>query len=139
MGGANVRRSHGERVAVEQGNRHEPINAETSRSFVMPSITTIVHFSLPKENMDELLVIWKKIRDIMLNQPGGLDGVFYRTIDDDSAFQFVNVARWESAEALANALKRGQEEGSDLWTLNQELGRLAPRVSQNNYVPEVKY
>jgi quinol monooxygenase YgiN len=90
----------------------------------MEPITTIVHFSLPKENMDELLSIWKKIRDIMLKQPGALDGIFHRTIDDDSAFQFVNVARWESAEALANALKRGTQEGSDLWALNQELRRL---------------
>jgi Antibiotic biosynthesis monooxygenase len=105
----------------------------------MAAITTIVHFSLPKENMDELLVIWKKIRDIMLNQPGALEGIFHRTIDEDSAFQFVNVARWESAEALADALRRGNEEGSDLWTLNQELRRLGARVSQNNYVQEVKY
>jgi quinol monooxygenase YgiN len=105
----------------------------------MATITTIVHFSLPKEKMDELLTIWKKIRDIMLKQPGALDGVFYRSNDDGSTFQFVNVARWESAEALAKALKRGTEEGSDLWLLNQELGRLGSRVSQNNYVEEVKY
>ena len=105
----------------------------------MTPITTIVHFSLPKENMNELLVVWKKIRDIMLNQPGALDGIFHRAIDDDSAFQFVNVARWESAEALANALRRGEEEGSDLWALNQELRRLDARVSQNNYLQEVTY
>ena len=105
----------------------------------MATITTIVHFSLPKENMDELLVVWKQIRDIMLNQPGALDGIFHRTIDDDSAFQFVNVARWESAEALENALKRGNEEGSDLWTLNEKLRRLDVHVSQNNYVEEAKY
>jgi hypothetical protein len=89
--------------------------------------------------MDELLAIWKKIRDIMLKQPGALDGVFHRTIDDDSAFQFVNVARWESADALASALKRGSEEGSDLWALNQGLRRLGARVSQNNYVQAFKY
>jgi hypothetical protein len=89
--------------------------------------------------MGALLDTWKKIRDIMLKQPGALDGVFHRTIDDESAFQFVNVARWESAEALANALKRGAQEGSDLWALNEELRRLGARVSQNNYVPAVKY
>ena len=105
----------------------------------MATITTIVDFSVPNENMDELLVVWKQIRDIMLKQPGALDGIFHRTIDDDALFQFVNVARWESAEALANALKRGDEEGSDLWSLNQKLRRLGARVSQNNYVAEVKY
>ncbi len=44
-----------------------------------------------------------------------------------------------TAEALANALKRGEEEGSDLWALNQELRRLGVEVSQNNYVRAVKY
>lgn len=105
----------------------------------MATITTLVHFSLPKENMNEFLAVWKKSRDILLKQPGALDGIFYRTVDDDSAFQFVNAARWESAEALANALKSVQEEGSDLWALSQEMRRLGARVSQNNYVDEVKY
>jgi quinol monooxygenase YgiN len=105
----------------------------------MAAITTIVHFSVPKENMKELLATWKKIRDIMLKQPGALDGIFHRTIDDDSPFQFVNVARWESAEALASALKKGEEEGGELWGLNQELRRLGARISQSNYVQEVTY
>ena len=105
----------------------------------MATITTLVHFSLPKDNMNEFLAVWKKSRDIMLKQPGALDGIFYRTVDGDSAFQFVNVVRWESAEALTNALKSVQEEGSDLWALSQEIRRLGARVSQNNYLQEVEY
>jgi quinol monooxygenase YgiN len=103
-------------------------------------ITTIVHFSLLKENMDEFLAQWKKIKDVMLGQPGILDGTFHRSIDDNSPFQFVNVAHWESPEALANALRATAEEckgqGTDLAEVMQRLG---VRVSQNNYVEEVTY
>jgi hypothetical protein len=73
----------------------------------MATITTLVHFSLPKENMNEFLGVWKKSRDIMLKQPGALDGILYRTVDDDSAFQFVNVARRENPEAVVLCPRAG--------------------------------
>jgi len=103
----------------------------------MARITTIVHFSLPKENMDEFLTCWKKI---MLRQPGALDGTFHQSIDDDSPFQFVNVAHWESPEALANALRAVAEEHKDQGTdVVEVMRRLGVRVSQNNYIEEVIY
>ena len=101
----------------------------------MARITTIVHFSLPKENMSEFLTHWKKMRDVMLKQPGALDGAFHQSIDDDSPFQFINVAHWESPEALANAL-RATGQAMDVGAVMQRLG---VRVSQNNYVEEVTY
>ena len=104
----------------------------------MARITTIVHFSLPKENMDKFLAVWKNIKDVMLRQPGLLDGTFHRTIDDDSPFQFVNVAHWESAEALANALRATAEGRNDQGMgMAEVMQRLGVRVSQNNYVEEV--
>jgi hypothetical protein len=41
-------------------------------------ITTIVHFSLPKDNADELLAKWHEIEAVMIKQPGVIDGVFHR-------------------------------------------------------------
>ena len=106
----------------------------------MARITTIVHFSLPKENMDEFLAHWKKIRDAMLRQPGALDGTFHRSIDDDSPFQFVNVAHWESPEALANALRVTAVELKDQrMGVAEIMRRLGVRMSQNNYTEEVIY
>ncbi|MGJ7511223.1 antibiotic biosynthesis monooxygenase [Variovorax sp. GT1P44] len=106
----------------------------------MTGITTIVHFSLPKENMNELLTTWRKTRDIMPKQPGALDGVMHLTVDGDSPFQFVNVARWESAEALENARKVAAKErlngGVDVM---EEMRRLGATISQNNYIEEAKY
>jgi hypothetical protein len=106
----------------------------------MPPITTIVHFSMPKENMEEFLGTWEKAKVIMLRQPGALDGVMHSAMDQDSPFQFINVARWESAVDLANALKAVAIElkavGIDFI---DEMNRLGARVSQNNYAQEAKY
>ena len=106
----------------------------------MSSITTIVHFSMPKESMTKFLVLWKKTKDIMLKQPGALDGIMHSSIDDDSPFQFVNVARWDSSDALASALKVAakelKDEGIDFM---DEMKRLGASVSQNNYAQDVRY
>jgi heme-degrading monooxygenase HmoA len=103
-------------------------------------ITTIVHFSLPKENADKLLAKWREIEAVMIKQPGVVDGVFHRCIDDDSPFQFMNVAHWKSPEALANALQASAQEqqkrGVDIVEFMNSLG---VKISQNNYVEEMKY
>ena len=95
---------------------------------------------MPKENVDEFFATWTKIKEFMLKQPGALHGTMHRSIDDDSPFQLVNVAQWESPEALANALRSSAEDfksrGTDIAAL---MHRLDIRVSQNNYVEEVRY
>jgi heme-degrading monooxygenase HmoA len=103
-------------------------------------ITTIVHFSLPEENADKWLAKWHEIGAVMIKQPGAIDGIFYRCIDDESPFQFVNVARWESPEALANALQASAQEqkqrGVDIAEVMNDLG---VKISQNNYSEAMKY
>jgi heme-degrading monooxygenase HmoA len=103
-------------------------------------ITTIVHFSLPQENADKWLAKWHEIEAVMIKQPGAVDGIFYRCIDEESPFQFVNVARWESPEALANALQASaqeqQQRGIDIGEVIKDFGI---KVSQNNYVEEMRY
>ena len=103
-------------------------------------ITTIVHFSLPKENVDKFLAKWHEMEAVVIKQPGVIDGVFHRCIDDDSPFQFVNVAHWESPEALANALQASAQEqqkrGVDFVEIMNGLG---VKMSQNNYAEETRY
>ena len=106
----------------------------------MPNITTIVHISVPETNAQEVLANWRTIEAAMLKQPGVLNGIFYRCVDKDSPYQFVNVAKWESAAALERALGAMREDlkgrGFDV---TQVWERLGVRVSQNNYVEEVQY
>jgi heme-degrading monooxygenase HmoA len=106
----------------------------------MTVITTIVHFSMPKENMDEFFTIWKKAQAVMVGQPGALDNLLNRTIDTNSPFQFINVAHWESAQALTNALTASVEHREPGGAgVEEEFKRLGVTMSQNNYVEVVKH
>lgn len=106
----------------------------------MARITTIVHFEVPDENKGTFLSVWQKAGEQMVRQPGIVDGVFRRRIDEDAPFQFINVARWEGAEALASGLRATAEalgrEGISLPEAFQELG---VKVTQNNYLVEADY
>lgn len=108
----------------------------------MSPITTIVHFQLPAAHAEEFLAFWQtSIKHRVNRQPGLLGGTFHRGIDADGPYQFINVARWESAAQLAAALPAAakelrEEEGVDLRQVFLDLG---VTVSQNNYVEEVHY
>jgi hypothetical protein len=107
----------------------------------MAPITTIVHFQVPTENVDQFFAFWQdSVKDKVNKQPGIIDGIFYRGIDPDGPFQFINVARWDSAEQLAAGLQAtGEElhrEGVDMGKVFQDLG---VKVSQNNYVEAAQY
>ena len=105
----------------------------------MSPITTIVHFSVPFENMDKFLDLWRPSQDIMSAQPGAIDNIMHRTVDTDSPFQFINVARWESEVALQAALgtsvSKQEKNGVDI---RGEFERLGVSMSQNNYTVIVK-
>ena len=107
----------------------------------MAPITTIVHFEIPAGNVDRFFAFWQdSVKDKMNKQPGLIDGIFHRGIDADGPFQFINVARWDSAEQLEAGLRAtGEElhrEGVEMGKVFQDLG---VKVSQNNYVEAVRY
>jgi heme-degrading monooxygenase HmoA len=107
----------------------------------MAPITTIVHFEIPAENVDRFFDFWQdSVKDKVNKQPGLIDGTFYRGIDSDGPFQFINVARWDSAEQLKAGL---QATGEELHQQGVEMGKvfqdLGVKVSQNNYVEAVRY
>lgn len=103
----------------------------------MTPITAIVHFEVPADNIDQFLSFWLKTKVEMTKQPGIIGGVFHRCIDPDGPFQFINVVRWQSAEALESGVQATGE------ALQQDVRRtlkdLGVKVSQNNYIEEVRY
>ena len=107
----------------------------------MSTITTIVHFQIPPAHVEEFLTFWKtSIRDSVSRQPGLIGGVFHRGTDADGPYQFINVARWESAAHLEAALQATAEELQAAGVDGREVLRtLGVTVSQNNYVEEVRY
>ena len=107
----------------------------------MAPITTIVHFEVPAENVEKFLSFWQDVvQGEMTKQLGLIDGVFHRGIDADGPWQFINVARWQSAEALGAGLRATAEalhrNGTEVAGTFNDLG---VKVSQNNYVEEVRY
>ena len=107
----------------------------------MAPITTIVHFQVPTQNIERFFAFWQDtIRDKVRQQPGLIDGIFHRGTDPDGPFQFINVARWDSAEQLEAGLQATEEalrrEGVEMAEVFQDLGITA---SQNNYVEAVRY
>jgi hypothetical protein len=107
----------------------------------MKPITTIVHFEVPTANIDEALRYWRSdIEPLMKKAPGLIGGVFHRATDPSAPYQFINVARWQSAEALQAALKGvGEEAQKKQAELAATLKRLGVRITQNNYTEEVRY
>jgi hypothetical protein len=99
-------------------------------------ITTIVHFEVPAEHVDEFYAFWHDhIMQSVGKQPGLIDGILHRGIDPDSPYQFINVARWESPELLAAGL---QATGKEI-PVGKVFADLGVKISQNNYVEAVEY
>ncbi len=106
----------------------------------MAPITTIVHFEVPRDNIDEFFPAWRDNQELMSKQLGLIGGVFYRCTDPDGSFQFINVARWQSAEALEAALKSvGEEQKQRNNDRDDMLKRLGVKVRQSNYTEELRY
>jgi heme-degrading monooxygenase HmoA len=55
-------------------------------------------FEVPAADADAFIAAWEKARDHLRSQPGYLDTVLHRAITPDAEFQFVNIARWRTAE-----------------------------------------
>jgi len=76
----------------------------------------------------------------MTKQPGIIGGVFHRSTDSDGPFQFISAARWQSADALESAFQpAGKTLGQKGVDVAGTLKNLGVRVSQSNYVEEVRY
>jgi len=102
----------------------------------MSPVTTIVHFEVPAENVDRFLAFWQDhIKDSVSRQPGLIDGIFHRGVDPGGPFQFINVARWNSAAQLAAGLQVTSGELS----IDKVFRELGVKISQNNYAEVVRY
>jgi heme oxygenase (mycobilin-producing) len=63
-------------------------------------ITLINVFEVDPEKLDAFIASWRERAEIMRKQPGFRSLRLHRAISPDSRFQVVNVAQWDSAEAL---------------------------------------
>jgi len=75
-------------------------------------ITLINVFEIQPENVESFLVGWRERAAIMSKQPGFLSLRLHHAQSPASRFQVVNVAQWESDEALRAATARADFQAS---------------------------
>ncbi|HYB36561.1 MAG TPA: antibiotic biosynthesis monooxygenase family protein [Mycobacterium sp.] len=66
-------------------------------------ITLINVFEVEPEKLDAFIASWRERAELMSRQPGFRSLRLHRALSPDSRFQAVNVAQWESADALHTA------------------------------------
>jgi heme oxygenase (mycobilin-producing) len=68
-----------------------------------PPITLINVFEIALDDIEPFLHEWRERADFMARQPGFRSLRLHRALSPDAKFQVVNVAEWDSAEALQAA------------------------------------
>ena len=53
-------------------------------------------FEIPREEAERFIAAWEKMRDLA-SQPGYVDTARHLAVTPGADFQFVNIARWQSA------------------------------------------
>jgi heme-degrading monooxygenase HmoA len=66
-------------------------------------VTLINVFEIHADEVESFLEGWRERARFMSQQPGFRSLRLYRALDADARFQVVNVAEWDSAEALQAA------------------------------------
>lgn len=87
-------------------------------------ITLINVFEIEPEKVESFLALWREQAAFMSKQPGFRSFRLHRALSPDSRFQLVNVAEWESADALHAATAREWFRASASRTVD-EFGEIA--------------
>jgi heme oxygenase (mycobilin-producing) len=66
-------------------------------------VVLVNSFEVPADRAEEFIAAWEKTRDYLRQQPGYIETALHQALRPDAEFQFVNVARWQSAEDFAAA------------------------------------
>lgn len=69
------------------------------------SVILINPFEVPKGKEEECLIMREEAAEYLKNQPGFINTNLHQSILEDSKFQFVNVAEWETPESFFNAVQ----------------------------------
>jgi heme-degrading monooxygenase HmoA len=62
-------------------------------------------FEVPAAEEAEFIAAWEKTRDYLESQPGYIDTALHQAMTPGADFQFVNMARWRTAEDFLAAIQ----------------------------------
>ena len=74
-------------------------------SFMDEPVTLINSFEVPAAQAGAFIAAWEQTRDYLQTQPGYLETALHQALTPDADFQFVNIARWRSADDFAAAIQ----------------------------------
>lgn len=60
-------------------------------------------FEVPVGTESDFIAWWKKSSEALQGEPGFIEATLHHSLKPESRFQFINVARWETEESLAQA------------------------------------
>jgi len=66
-------------------------------------VVLINAFEVPGDQAGQFIAAWEKTRDYLQSQLGYIDTTLHQAVTPEADFQFVNVARWQTAEAFLAA------------------------------------
>jgi len=66
-------------------------------------VTLVNVFEVPAQHVDAFIARWRERAALMSTQPGFVDTRLHRALSSQTRFQLVNVAHWDSAEAVQAA------------------------------------
>lgn len=66
-------------------------------------VTFINVFEIPREDVEAFKAAWRELAGIMASAPGFRDAQLHEAISDETRFQLINVAHWDSEQAWRDA------------------------------------
>jgi heme-degrading monooxygenase HmoA len=66
-------------------------------------VVLINAFEVPSGEAEQFIAAWENTRDYLESQPGYIETALHQAVTPGADFQFVNVARWQTAEAFMAA------------------------------------
>lgn len=68
-------------------------------------VVLINSFEVPGPDADTFITAWQQARDYLAAQPGYVDTALHQSLTPGADFQFVNIARWRTAEDFTAAIQ----------------------------------
>lgn len=67
-------------------------------------VTLINPFHVPESQEQAVLEHWEQARDLLETQPGYISTTLHRSLQPNSQFHYINVAKWESTDDFKAAI-----------------------------------
>ncbi|MGH1386441.1 antibiotic biosynthesis monooxygenase family protein [Kordia sp.] len=91
-------------------NEQQTKNKSTMENNASEHIILINPFEVPEGKLEESIIYWEACRDFLKKEPGYISTKLHKSIKNDTKFELINVAVWESSKAFMDASKKMAKE-----------------------------